>query len=952
MAKALGWGLTKGYDEPFEVESALTTTSPMIVLVDEDIARGQARVEVLWGAGFRAQALDIQSAQELLRTVEDVIIVCGSGFPQEWSAPSIRLGSEGAPAEECSSTELLSALKALLRGRSEGIEIGLKTGILRLGEYRFLGPAGEVMVTPLEVDVLQYLWERSGEACSRDELLVHVWGYRAGMATRAIDQTIARLRAKIEQDKSAPEHLVSVRGVGYRLNVPPLSEAWSSPAHSEEAAVEVLPVEPAALPANLDQCVGREREIASVLRLLEEGSSPLLTVSGSAGVGKSRLLLEVAVALRTLHPQRPLAYADLSNAQDQADLLSAVANALGIGAHVGLPVLVAALRESEVFALFLDNGDGVSEPLLQWVRTLLRECRNVRLIVGLRSPLVVRGETHYPLAPLEPEEAFTLYLERSGQSLADMNTEEQEANREIVQRLDGVPLAIEVVASRSHMFSPQGLLGRIEKNLLKLRSRLSGVDDRQRSLFNALDCAWQDLTADERALLRQCAVFRGPFTLDALESIIDASVFCEPDALDLVLQGVVQKSWLQSGRSLDARERRCFTWLRSTHRFVCILLETHASLEPGLRTRHASYYGNLWRASGPEFAGYGVKFRTRLQLMRHNKQQLLAAVEWAQSQGGDGEALLVCQISLCLAQIMDGVEITGTQFEALEVSVQGSAVAEAHSWLHIAQGLQARRASDASGWAAAVQRAVSAASQPEMAIELLQWACAENAGCEEWESAQEWWNQGAALVAMNSPSSGILKEQERLRRLLPSPATSKNLQTTQGKSVFLVCSDVVESTRQWNQQPEQFARRLYALTSKTRALLEELGGYEVHMDGDGILVSFDRADSMVQFCQQLATFVRTEKVEGQPLLSLRLVMHSTAAVSRRNPVTGRRDFVGVDVRQVHQMSKLCPPGCCLISERVREVLATLGVESERLHGFETGKRKTDPALESLYLVDL
>jgi class 3 adenylate cyclase len=277
------------------------------------------------------------------------------------------------------------------------------------------------------------------------------------------------------------------------------------------------------LPVQLTSFVGRNEEIAEVRRLL--GRTRLLTLSGPGGVGKTRLALQVAAELLAGFGDGAF-FVDLSSVTDPALVPSVVAQVLGVPEVAGRPILEAVrdrLRNQELL-LVVDNFEQVVEaaPLLE---ELLTAAPALKVLVTSRVVLSLRGEQEYVVPPLElpdPErlpdlpalgrvEAVRLFTERAQAVRPGFRLTEENAPAvaEICARLDGLPLAIELAATRTQVLSPEQLLARLQQRLALLTSGARTLPERQRTLRAAIAWSYDLLEAAERRLLARLSVFSG-----------------------------------------------------------------------------------------------------------------------------------------------------------------------------------------------------------------------------------------------------------------------------------------------------------------------------------------------------------------------------------------------------------------------------------------------------------
>src|SRR5215212_9886333 len=363
-----------------------------------------------------------------------------------------------------------------------------------------------------------------------------------------------------------------------------------------------LDTRPNNLPVQLTSFVGREQEIAEVRRLLD--GTRLLTLSGPGGSGKSRLALQVAAAL--LSDFRDGAFfADLSSVTDPAPVPSVVARAVGVPQVLGRSALEAVkqhLRDKQLL-LVADNFEQVAEaaPMLE---ELLSAAPALKVMVTSRVVLSLRGEQEYLVPSLDmpnpgrlPDvhalgrfEAVRLFTERALAVQPGFRLTEENAPAvvEIIARLDGRPLAIELAATRTKVLTPQAMLPRLQQRLSILTAGARTLPERQRTLRDAIAWSYDLLEEAERRLFARLSVFAGGWTLESAE------VVCDPADLGLdVLDGLaslVDKSLVRRTEPADAQPR--FAMLETIREFGREQLRASGDFDGVLR-RHGDHFLDL-----------------------------------------------------------------------------------------------------------------------------------------------------------------------------------------------------------------------------------------------------------------------------------------------------------------------------------------------------------------------
>jgi predicted ATPase/DNA-binding NarL/FixJ family response regulator len=412
------------------------------------------------------------------------------------------------------------------------------------------------------------------------------------------------------------------------------------------ASSSVLPARSRAEPACF---LGRTQELQLIRQLLVGGTARLLTLTGPAGVGKTRLALEVGKRCGDVFPDG-ICFVDLTTIRDPAGVPSALAGSLGLP-DLGRDPLLERLHEylhARETLLILDNFEQVlpAAPLLD---TLLGAAPRLKLLVTSRELLHLRAEQTLPILPfalpdpdhLPPVETLVqipsvaLFLQRAqminpGFRLSDENAQ---AVARLCVHLDGLPLAIELAAARTQLLSPQMLLARLEQRLTLLHWEAQDLPARQHTLRAAIAWSYDLLAHDEQVLFRRLGIFVGGFTLEAAEAIAADAPHQAIDVLE-GLASLVDKSLVLSEE--DGEGGRRFRLLESVREYA---LEQVTSSDEGeaVGRAHARYFLDLAEQAAPELVGRTQ--RAWFLRLEQEHENLRAALRWLLDHGENELAL-------------------------------------------------------------------------------------------------------------------------------------------------------------------------------------------------------------------------------------------------------------------------------------------------------------------------
>ncbi|TRV74113.1 tetratricopeptide repeat protein [Streptomyces sp. 130] len=340
------------------------------------------------------------------------------------------------------------------------------------------------------------------------------------------------------------------------------------PAADDTAA----PPRPGNLPAELNDFVGRESELAALARSLTE--SRLVTVTGVGGVGKTRLVTRAAALLEKRYCDG-VWLVELSAVHDAGLLEHAVAEALGLTDHTTRPPRAAVVEHcaGRQLLLVIDGFEHLVDECAALVRELLRRAPRLRVLAAGRLPLELAGEAVHPLATMTEGDALRLFAERAAGVRPDFRLTEQDREhaRELCRRLDGIPLALELAAGRLRALSTEQVLHRLDDRFRLLTGGSRGALERHQTLRTAIGWSHELCAPAQRLLWARLSVFAGQFDLEAVEYICSGPDLPADSVLDvlsgLLAQSVVLREDSPAGtryRMLDTVREYGAEWLAAT----------------------------------------------------------------------------------------------------------------------------------------------------------------------------------------------------------------------------------------------------------------------------------------------------------------------------------------------------------------------------------------------------
>lgn len=427
------------------------------------------------------------------------------------------------------------------------------------------------------------------------------------------------------KDLTEPERVWQLVAPGLPETFPPLRSLGSVPNN---------------LPRQLTPLVGRDQAVREIKALTE--TSPLVTIVGTGGVGKTRVALQVAAELIDGSGDG-VWFVELAALNDPKLTAPAILAALGIAESPDRQPLDALLRhiKNKRLLLVLDNCEHVIEEAASIAAAILQASPEVRLLATSREPLRISGESVYALQPLEvPSGAITaeavlgygapaLFHERAhaANPKFELTADNASVVIEIVRRLDGLPLAIELAAARMKMLGIDDLARRLDRKLAILTSGNRGVSTRQQTMRAAIEWSYELLSEEEQRFFRALSIFVGHVSLDAITRTASHEAIDDLAALEL-LTSLVDKSLINVDADGDERHRM----LESTREFAAGELVARGEHAAVARAHALAFLAlaedleSTWSTTPAERWHHSA--RAHLENWR-------AALEWSLAEGGD-----------------------------------------------------------------------------------------------------------------------------------------------------------------------------------------------------------------------------------------------------------------------------------------------------------------------------
>jgi predicted ATPase/DNA-binding winged helix-turn-helix (wHTH) protein len=486
-------------------------------------------------------------------------------------------------------------------------------------------------------EILAALVERPGVVVTKEELFARVWP-KQFVEEGNLKFQVASLRKALGDGQGGNRFIANIPGRGYSFVGPVTSSEGRLP----PSGTKVPTAQPGQLPAPLGRIVGRSDTIVALATKLPEDR--FITIVGPGGIGKTTVAAAVADALAATFDDG-VHFVDLAPLSDPALVTSALAASLGVAvrAENAIRSLISFLEDKRIL-IVLDNCEHVIETAASLVEEVFRGAGGAHILATSREPLRAGGEHVHRLAPLAmprvsqeltaaqalASPAVQLFVERAAASLHTFELTDKDAPvvAELCRRLDGIALAIEIVAGSVHAFGVGELATLMDGRLRLLMPGRRTAQSRHQTLRRTLDWSYELLSEIERVTLRRLGIFAGIFTWESAGAVLERGDAPTADVVDSI-SNLIAKSLVTA-----IPEGKIFYYrlLDTTRAYA--LVKLNESGEAGLLARrHAEHYREV-------LAQAQIEWHQRptvewLEAYRYLIDHVRAALDWAFSTSGD-----------------------------------------------------------------------------------------------------------------------------------------------------------------------------------------------------------------------------------------------------------------------------------------------------------------------------
>ncbi len=486
----------------------------------------------------------------------------------------------------------------------------------------------EIALEPKTLAVLVQLVSRAGALVTRNEILDAVWGHRH-VTPSALNRRVALARRAFSDDADEPKYIQTVHGAGYR---------YIGPLERHET-LRFAAAQSARLPARVESLIGREQDLATLAELFR--SHRAVTIVGTGGMGKTQCALECARGLVADFPDG-VWFFDLAPMQNGVEWLHSLAAALAIplGEVSALLSKMLPVLQSRRALLLLDNCDRIAGEVGTLVSGLLRGTEILQVLATSQKPLNFAGEQLMWLPPLAlpqdssregcelrdiesaPAVQMMLTRIRAAQPHFNLTAANAPTVADICRRLDGMPLALELAATRFALLSPEQVLQRLDHRFRFLRGDTAGREARHRNLLAMLDWSYSLLSSEEQRLLSWLSVFLQGWTMEAAVHLAGSLGHDAERVLEL-LGGLVSKSLVSVTPGFGAPRYRL---LESVREYALERLRA-ADEEMHARDAHLAYVAHMCAQAHRDMVG--GRMRERVAALPYEHGNITGAVEHA-----------------------------------------------------------------------------------------------------------------------------------------------------------------------------------------------------------------------------------------------------------------------------------------------------------------------------------
>jgi len=527
------------------------------------------------------------------------------------------------------------------------------TEVFAFGPFQLVAARRELLAHGVPVtlgqrafEILLLLVNRHGQLVTKDELMAEVW---PGVVVEEnnIQVHVSALRKVLATAGDGERYLLTVAGRGYRFVAPVKRESAAelkAPLTSAPDRTTAVPATIGAatnnLPQQLTTLIGREADLANIKARL--GSHRLVTLTGSGGVGKTRLAIEAGRNVLDRYPDGAW-LAELAPLNDSQLVTSIIGDVLGVSLNAAggaIETLASALKNKQLL-LILDNCEHVIAEAARVAEALMRSCPRLSILASSRERLAIAGESIVRVPSLPAPEAsgtltaarareyaaVRLFVERAsalggGFALTDANAATVGS---ICQRLDGIPLAIELAVPRLKVLSPERLARGLDERFRLLTAGSRTALPRQQTLHALIDWSYALLSDAEKILLARLSVFFGTAALASIAAVVASAEIPAEQVGDLLLS-LVEKSLVHAD---PAGGEFRYGLLESTRYYASEKLADASRM----RRRHAEHFAARLAQATAEWET--TPTRQWMACYAADIDNLRGALEWAFGADGD-----------------------------------------------------------------------------------------------------------------------------------------------------------------------------------------------------------------------------------------------------------------------------------------------------------------------------